>query len=127
MVTPVIFVVSDDAAVGDSIKDLVESAGLRAENFPSLRAFLDAVEPGRRGCLVFDAHVGDLRDRQRQTRLAVAYSRIPVILLTDRGDVAMAVHAVKTGARDVVEKPYRDKNLLDSINRVMQEDAAARS
>jgi len=119
-----VFVVSTDAAVSDSIKDLVESAGLPAETFCSLHAFLDTVEPDRRGCLVIDAHFSDLRDPQWLASLTVAYSRMPGLLIADRGDVPTAVRAVKAGAMDVVQKPYRDENLLDSIIKALQADAA---
>jgi two-component system CheB/CheR fusion protein len=64
METPIVFVVSADVAVSDSIKAPVESAGLPAATFRSLQIFLDAVEPARRGCLVLEAHVSDLRDPQ---------------------------------------------------------------
>ena len=122
---PIVFVVSADVAVSDSIKAPVESAGLPAATFRSLQIFLDAVEPARRGCLVLDAHVSDLRDPQWQADLAVAYTRMPGLLITDRGDVPTAVRAVKAGAVDVVQKPYREQTLLDAIISVLQADAAA--
>lgn len=125
MVRPVVFVVSADAAVGDSVKNLVESAGLPAETFRSLQVFLDVVGPERRGCLVLDAHISDMRDPDWQASLVVAYTRMPGLVIADRGDVPAAVRAVKAGAMDVVEKPYRDENLLDSINEALQADAAA--
>ena len=122
---PVVFVVSADAAVGDSVKNLVESAGLPTETFRSLQVFLDMVGPERRGCLVLDAHISDMRDPDWQASLVVAYTRMPGLLIADRGDVPAAVRAVKAGAMDVVQKPYRDENLLDSINKALQADAAA--
>ena len=127
MGSPIVFVVSADAAVSDSIKALVESAGLPAETFRSLQMFLDAVEPVRRGCLVLDAHIRDFRDPHWQVDLAAAYNRMPGLLITDRGDVPTAVRAVKAGAVDVVQKPYREQNLLDAIIAVLQADAAAQS
>ena len=127
MESPVVFVVSADPAVSDSIKNLVESVGLPAETFRSLSIFLDAVEPARRGCLVLDAHIRDLRDPQWQASLGAAYNRMPGLLITDRGDVPTAVRAVKAGAMDVVQKPYREQKLLYAIINVLQADAAARS
>ena len=44
------------------------------------------------------------------------------LLLIDRGDVPIAVRAMRVGAVDVLEKPYRDVNLLE---RVMRAAAAA--
>ena len=124
---PIVFVVCADAAVSDSIKALVESANLPAATFRSLQMFLDSVEPARRGCLVLDAHITDLRNPHWQASLAAAYTRMPGLLLTDRGDVPTAVRAVKAGAMDVVQKPYREQKLLDAIINVLQADAEAQS
>jgi len=125
MERPVVFVVSADAAVSDSVKDLVESAGLPAETFCSLQVFLDTVGQERRGCLLLDAHISDMRDPQWQASLAVAYARMPGLLIADRGDVPTAVRAVKAGAMDVVQKPYLNENLIQSIKNALQVDAAA--
>jgi len=114
-----VFVVSEDAAVRDSVKDLVESAGMQVETFSSLQAFLDAAPTGRQVCLILDTNGGLLRDPERWATLATACARTPTLLITDRGDVPVAVRAVRAGAVDVVEKPYRDQNLLDSINKVI--------
>jgi len=122
---PTVFVVSADAAVSDTVKDLVEAAGLRAEIFTALQAFLDAVGSEHRGCLVLDAQRRDLMDPARQVELAAAFALKPGLLITDRGDVPTAVHAVKAGALDVVQKPYRDQHLLNSIRNALQVDAAA--
>jgi FixJ family two-component response regulator len=125
MEIPSVFVVSADAAVSDSVKDLVESTGFQAEIFTSLRAFLDAVGSERRGCLVLDTQIRDLSDPERQPNLAAACNRMPVVLIVDRGDVPTAVCAVKAGAIDIVQKPYRDEKLLDRIATALQADAAA--
>lgn len=125
MESPTVFLVSADAVVRDAVKDLVESTGLHAELSSSLQAFLDAVEPGRRGCLVFDAHSVDLSDPKQQAGLAAASARMPVLVLINHGDIPIAVRALKAGVLDVVQKPYRDKNLLDSINQALAADTAA--
>ena len=121
------FVVSDDAAVSDSVKSLVDATGMSAKTFCSLQVFLDTVGQERRGCLVLDAHISDMRDPDWQASLVVAYTRMPGLLIADRGDVPTTVRAVKAGAMDVVQKPYRDEKLLDIINKTLQADAAANS
>jgi two-component system response regulator FixJ len=126
MESPTVFIVSADAAVRDAVKDLVESTGLHAEILPSLQAFLEAVvEPGRRGCLVFDAPSDDLSDPKQQAGLAAASARLPVLVIISYGDVPIAVRALKAGVLDVVQKPYRDKNLLASIHNALAADTAA--
>jgi len=126
METPTVFVVSASAAVCDSVKELVASAGLRAETFSSLQRYLDVIAPERRGCLMFDAQVSDLDDQEREASLAASCAARPGVLITDRGDVPMAVRALKAGAMDVVQKPYRDENLLETIRQAMAADDVAR-
>jgi two-component system response regulator FixJ len=122
MERPGVFIVSANEAVRDSTRQLVESAGLQAETFASMQIFLDAVAQGRQGCLLLDACQNDLIDPLRQTRLAAAFDRMPGLLLTDRGDVPMAVLALKAGAMDVVQKPYSNENLLGRIKHALLAD-----
>lgn len=121
MEEPVIFIVTSDDALSDSIRSLVESAEIDAETFPSLQAFLAASKSKRHGCLVLDAESDRLNDWGVEVLFKTACAAIPAIVLADRGDVTLAVHALKAGAIDVVQKPYRNHNLLDSINSVLRE------
>jgi FixJ family two-component response regulator len=125
MKAPTVFLVGDDPAVCDSITELIESTGLQAETFRSLQSFLDAVPPRRRGCMVVDADSSDLNSREQQVNLADLCATMPVILIIAHGDVPMAVRGLKAGAMDVIEKPYRDKQLLDSIHKALEANAAA--
>lgn len=61
-----------------------------------------------------------------QQRLNALGASIPVIVLTGHGDVPMPVEAMKAGAVDFLQKPYREQALLDSINTALCLDAAAR-
>lgn len=86
MKTPTAYVVSDDSAVRDSLKELVESAGLRAEAFPTFQAFFEAIVLESRSCLVIDAHIDDLRNRESRAKLAAACARMPGLLDPDGKD-----------------------------------------
>jgi len=121
-----VFVVDDDAAVRDSIAELLESVGLQAEGYASASAFLEAFQPERPGCLVLDVRMAEMGGLVLQQRLNELEAGIPVIVLTAHGDVTMAVEAMKAGAVDFLQKPYRDQALLDSINAALSMDTAAR-
>lgn len=121
-----VFVVDDDAAVRDSIAELVESVGLRAEGYPSASAFLEAFRPERAGCMVLDVRMAEMSGLELQQRLNQLGAGIPVIVLTGHGDVPMAVQAMKAGAVDFLQKPYREQSLLDSINAALSVDVIAR-
>ena len=119
MERPEVFIVSANEAIRDSTRQLVESAGLQAETFASMQVFIDTVAQGRQGCLLLDACQDDLIDPLMQTRLAAAFERMPGLLLTDHGDVPMAVLALKAGAMDVVQKPFSNDNLLGRIKHAL--------
>jgi two-component system response regulator DctR len=121
-----VFIVDDDAAVRDSIQELVESVGLRAESHSSGQAFLASYQPQRSGCLVLDVRMAGMSGLVLQEKLNELGARIPVIIITGHGDVPMAVRALKAGAVDFVQKPYRDQLLLDSINNALTMDTIAR-
>ncbi len=121
-----VFIVDDDAAVRDSIQELVESVGLRAESHSSGQAFLASYQPQRSGCLVLDVRMAGMSGLVLQEKLNELGARIPVIIITGHGDVPMAVRALKAGAVDFVQKPYRDQLLLDSINNALTVDTIAR-
>ena len=121
-----VFIVDDDAAVRDSIQELVESLGLRAESHSSGQAFLASYQPQRSGCLVLDVRMAGMSGLVLQEKLNELGARIPVIIITGHGDVPMAVHALKAGAVDFVQKPYRNQLLLDSINNALTMDAITR-
>ena len=108
-------IVSEDAQFCQSVKELVESAGLQANTFPTLQALLDAEEPESRGCLVFQSEKNALNDPAQQARLRLARTGRAGILVTEQGNVRTAVQALKSGIRDVVQKPYRDRELLERI------------
>jgi len=121
-----VFIVDDDDAVRDSIKELVESVGLQAQGYDSALAFLDAFDPQRAGCLVLDMRMSGMSGLVLQERLNELEVRIPVIVITGHGDVPMAVQSLRSGAVDFIQKPYREQALLDSINAALAQDAAAR-
>ena len=120
---PTVYIVDDDAAVRDSIAELVESVGMRAEPYGSGQAFLDAYAPQPPCCLVLDVRMPEMSGLVLQQRLQACGANLPVIVLTGHGDVPMAVDAMKAGALDFLQKPYREQALLDSINAALAIDS----
>jgi len=123
---PTVFVVDDDPAVGDSIRLLLRSVGLRSEVYLSGDEFLAAYEADRPGCLVLDIRMPGMSGIEVQERLRELGSTLPIIFVTAHGDVPMAVDAMKAGALDFLEKPFRDQELLDKIRQALDHDARIR-
>ncbi|MGB0134777.1 response regulator transcription factor [Dokdonella sp.] len=124
MVEQTVFVVDDDAGVRDSISELVESVGLRAEGYASAQEFLERGQPQRRGCLVLDVRMPEMSGLVLQRLLKEQGFNLPIIVLTGHGDVPIAVDAMKAGAFEFLQKPCRDQALLDSIIAALSHDAA---
>jgi len=123
---PTVFIVDDDVGVLDSMKFLMRSVGLDAETYQSAHEFLEALDLERPGCLVLDVRMPEMSGLELQERLVSMGSILPIIFITAHGDVPMAVQAVKAGAVDFVQKPFRDQDLIDKIQGALQQDAQRR-
>ena len=123
---PTIFVVDDDAAVRDALKLLLRSVGHAVETFGSAQEFLDAYGEDRAGCLVLDIRMPGMSGLELQQKLNEKHSILPIIFITGHGDVPMAVTAMKSGAADFIQKPFRDQDLIDRINKALGRDRERR-
>ncbi|MET0540835.1 MAG: response regulator [Variovorax sp.] len=127
MSAPTVFIVDDDEAYRDSVQELASSVGLVTETYHSAVDFLDAFDPARPGCLVLDVRMARMSGLALQERLSAIGARIPIVFISGHGDIAMAVMAVKEGAVDFVQKPYREQQLLDAIDEALRRDATQRA
>ncbi len=123
---PTVFVVDDDQAVRQYLQWLIESVGLRAETYPTARAFLDAYDPATPGCLVLDVRLPGLSGFDLQDELGKRNITLPIIMMTGYGEVPMAVRALKAGAHDFIEKPLDGQLLLDRVQQAVEADLKAR-
>ncbi|HBD11306.1 MAG TPA: DNA-binding response regulator [Porticoccaceae bacterium] len=114
-----VFVVDDDADVLHAISVLLSTAGLTTRTFQSASAFLDAYDPEQKGCLILDIRMPDMDGLQLQSLLKKRDETLPIIFITGHGTVPTAVQAIKDGALEFLQKPFRDSELLDSIYRAM--------
>ncbi len=122
---PLIYVVDDDEAFRDSLCWLIESAGYGVESFASAGEFLASCRPGAAVCLVLDIRMPGMSGIELQEELIRRGHTLPVVFVTGHGDVPMAVNAIKKGALDFIEKPFKDRALLALIESAARLDRAA--
>jgi len=124
--TPTVFVVDDEPSVRDSLRLLLKSVGLPTQLMASAAEFLAAYKADHPGCLVLDVRMPEMSGLELQQELNLHGATIPVIFITGHGDVPMAVEAMQHGAFDFLQKPFRDQDLIDRIQRALAKDAKTR-
>ncbi|MFZ0498360.1 MAG: response regulator transcription factor [Steroidobacteraceae bacterium] len=124
---PVVFVVDDDESVRSSLRFLLRTAALESRAFGSAAEFLGSYDPAQPGCLLLDVRMPGMSGLELQLELNLRGAIIPVIFITGHGDIPMAVEAMRHGAHDFLQKPFRDDDLIERIQRALAKDAQARS
>jgi FixJ family two-component response regulator len=116
-----IHVVDDEAPFRRSLLFLLESAGWQAVGHESAEAFIEASPefPAAGGCLVLDIRMPRVSGLELQRRLNAAGSAFPIVFMTGHGEVELAVQAMKEGAIDFLQKPFKDQLFLDTVERAV--------
>jgi two-component system, LuxR family, response regulator FixJ len=121
-----VMVVDDDSGVRNAMRALLKSVGLNCTLFASAQEFLAAYQPSQVGCLVLDIRMPGMSGLELQQQLNLRGAVIPVIFMSGHGDIPMAVEAMQHGAFDFLQKPFRDQDLLDRIQRAIAKDQQLR-
>jgi FixJ family two-component response regulator len=124
--SPVVMVVDDDAGVRNAMRTLLKSVGIQSSLYSSAREFLGAYQPAQPGCLVLDIRMPGMSGLELQQELNLSGAVIPVIFMSGHADIPMAVEAMQHGAFDFLQKPFRDQDLLDRIQRAIVKDGELR-
>ena len=121
-----IFIVDDDEDVRDSLVELFGSLKLQTKSYKSAINFLDDYSPEESGCLLADVRMPGMSGIELQQKLNEKAISIPMIIMTGHGDVQMAVQAMKDGAFEFLQKPFRDQDLIDCITKALEQDKSNR-
>jgi FixJ family two-component response regulator len=114
-----VFVVIDDRQTREALAVLIQASGWRAETFPSAREFLARATTASPTCVLLDVFLPDLNGLEVQKRLAVERPEIAVVFVTECGDVATSVQAMKSGASDFLTKPVDGDALVMAIQQAL--------
>src|SRR6266404_926058 len=121
---PTIIIVDDDPEVRDALSSLIRSVGLQPKALGSVPEFLNEGRPNGPTCLVLDVRLPGRSGLDFQRELSAANIHVPIIFMTGHGDIPMTVQAMKGGAIEFLTKPFRDQDLLDSIQLGLARDRA---
>ena len=120
-----VHVVEDDASFRVALVRLLRAVGFQARAYASADEFLLAERNNLPECLLLDVGLPRLSGVELQAALARSGDPIPIVFLTGRGDIPMAVQAMKEGAVNVLTKPIQREALLAAIGEAIERGAAA--
>jgi len=109
-------IVEDDPSMRRSLERLLNAHGFAAEVFSSAEAFLDCYPDNLLACVVLDIHLPGMSGLQLQTRLNVAGSILPVIVITGIDDEDVRAAAIHQGCTAYLRKPFPASLLIDAVN-----------
>ncbi|MET0657302.1 MAG: response regulator transcription factor [Steroidobacteraceae bacterium] len=124
---PIVYIVDDDDGMRRALTLLMTTVGYQPVAFARATEFLAKYDPNQPSCLIVDVRMPEMSGLQLQEQLNRNGSMLPVILISGHGDIPMAVQAMKDGAFDFLQKPFRDQDLLDRINAALQVDTKNRA
>jgi FixJ family two-component response regulator len=122
---PIVYIVDDDDGMRRALTVLITTVGYPVTAFARPSEFLAKYDPNQPGCLVLDVRMPEMSGLEVQQQLNRSGSVVPV-WSPPVGDIPMAVQAMKDGAFDFLQKPFRDQDLLDRINAAIKQDGQTR-
>ena len=127
LVKPLIRLVDDEVDQLTALEMLLSGQGWDVAAYTGAREFLISDMPSRPGCLILDVRMPGMSGLELQDEMNRREYPLPVIFLTGHGDIEMAVHTVREGARDFLQKPVDPEKLLKAVARAVQEDCDRRA
>jgi len=125
----VVHVIDDDDDVRESVRLFLTTEGFDARTYASAADFLAKMNPNESGCVVTDVRMPGMSGIDFLAHVAARRLSLPIIVITAHADVPLAVRAMKLGAVDLIEKPFRPDELISVVRDALdrERDDASRS
>jgi len=115
-----VYVIDDDLSMRKAVGRLLESEDYSVEIFTGAREFLARVPYAGPSCLIVDLNMPGFSGLELQETLAQMGRAEQVIFITGGASVPTCVQAMKAGAVDYLQKPFRDEDLLSCVERALK-------
>src|SRR5947199_8114654 len=124
--TGVVFVIDDDQSMRKSLERLLDAACYKVELFKSASEFLSRSAHAGPSCVIVDVRMPELNGIDFQKALIEVGRQEQLVFITGHGDIPMCAKAMKAGAVDFLPKPFKPKQLLESVERALTRSAEQR-
>jgi FixJ family two-component response regulator len=115
-----IFVVDDDPAVRETLSMVLSAAGYQVICFADGAALLPVARSRTPACILLDVHIPGKSGLDILRELHGEDYSAPIFMISGQGDIAMAVSAIKNGALDFIEKPFRGSDIVARLNEAIE-------
>src|SRR3954463_3154192 len=111
-----IFVVDDEPAVRDTLSMVLSAGGYQVICFADGAALLAVARTRTPSCILLDVHIPGKSGLDILKELHGEDYPAPIFMISGQGDISMAVSAIKSGALDFIEKPFRGSEIVGGGN-----------
>ena len=118
--TQVVAIVDDDESIRNALCGLLKSYDLEPRPFSSAAEFLDSDDRDDVACVITDIQMPGMSGLELQSRLSQEHPQVPVIFITAYGEPKVRAQAMSTGAFALLEKPFDNHVLMDSIRAALE-------
>ena len=122
-----VFIVDDDPAVRETLSLLFSNAGYSVVRFAEGAAFLKVAKERNPVCIILDVHIPGKTGIDILKELNAQDYPAPIFIMSGQGDIAMAVDAIKNGALDFIEKPFRGSDVVTRVREAIEASARQKS
>jgi two-component system response regulator FixJ len=110
-----VHLVDDDVSILNSTATFLSAKGFDVETYDSALKFLESVTPSITGCVITDVRMTGMTGIELVVRLRERGISIPIIIITAHADISLAIKAMRHGVLDMLEKPFNNTALVNSI------------
>jgi len=111
-----IFVVDDDPAVRETLSMVLSAGGYQVICFADGAALLAVARNRTPSCILLDVHIPGKTGLDILKELHGEDYPAPIFMISGQGDISMAVSAIKNGALDFIEKPFRGSEIVGRLD-----------
>jgi len=121
--TAMVFVIDDDQSMRKSLERLLDAACYKVELFKSASEFLSRSAHAGPSCVIVDVQMPGLNGIDFQKGLTEHGREEQLVFVTGHGNIPMCARAMKAGAIDFLPKPFKPRQLLESVERALTRSA----
>ncbi|MBD3666357.1 MAG: sigma-54-dependent Fis family transcriptional regulator, partial [Kangiella sp.] len=117
-----ILIVDDESDIRSLTAGILEDEGYETREAADSQSALDALAARRPNLVLLDIWLqgSELDGLQILKKIKENHPEIPVLMMSGHGTVETAVTAIKDGAYDFIEKPFKSDRLLLNVRRAIE-------